>query len=512
MPQPAAARRDQSAARLPGAGRLLWSGVPVDSSYRPDPVHAALGQADEVAPARFPQHVLRFRNQRWAEQVGLGSLDAAEWEATFGRFEALPGNLPRPLALRYHGVQFGTYNTQIGDGRGFLFAQLRDRGGRLLDLATKGSGRTPYSRGFDGKLTLQGGVREILAAELLEALGVPTCKIMSVIETGEALQRGDEPSPTRSCVMVRLGHSHVRIGSFQRLAHHGDTDGLRALVDLAVAHYVPVVDGAASDPALRLMAAVTAASAELCARWTAAGFVHGVLNSDNLNVTGESFDYGPWRSLPHYDPDFVAAYFDGTGQYAFGRQPAAVLRNLRFLAEALATIAPGGELLSILQEYPGAYAEARVAAVLERLGLGSEGPELDGELVDEVLTFAGKSRAGWDQLWFDLRGGAARIDQALAGPQGALYDSEDFAFLRSLLEPYRPRPGAIDHPFWQRARPPSLVIDEVRAIWAAIAGGDDWAPLERTVDELRTMGQAMQGRFPGPADDAWPAPPARGDA
>jgi protein adenylyltransferase len=481
--------------------RALWCGVPVAPSYRPDPAILALGpeHADPVEPARFPQHQLRFRNQRWAERIGLGSLDAAEWEAAFARFEPLPGNLPQPLALRYHGVQFGSYNAGLGDGRGFLFAQLRDPAGRLLDLGTKGSGQTPYSRGFDGRLTLQGGVREILAAELLEALGVPTCKILSLYETGEPLRRNDEPSPARSAVMVRLGHSHIRIGSFQRLASLGELDGLRALTDFSARVYVrpsPEV----GEPALHLMASVTALSAELCARWTAAGFVHGVLNSDNLNVTGESFDYGPWRSLPYYDPDFTAAYFDETGHYAFGRQPAAVLRNLRYLAESLAEIAPGGELIEILQAFPAIYAEARVAAVLDRLGLAAESPELDGELVDALLTFAGRTRVPWDQLWFDLRGGATRLDQALAGPQGAAYAGEAFARPRTLLEAHRPRPGATDHPFWRRLSPPSLVIDHVRALWSAIADRDDWTPLEDTIADLRTLGLALHATHPAPAD------------
>src|SRR6202044_3512540 len=139
------------------------------------------------------------------------------------RFEALPDNQPQPLAMRYHGHQFQTYNPDLGDGRGFLFAQLREAGtGRLLDLATKGSGRTPWSRTADGRLTLKGGVREVLAARMLEALGVYTSKAFALFETGEALMRGDEPSPTRSSVLTRLGHSHIRIGTFQRFAAFGD--------------------------------------------------------------------------------------------------------------------------------------------------------------------------------------------------------------------------------------------------------------------------------------------------
>src|SRR4029079_14322360 len=138
----------------------------------------------------------------------------------------------QPLALRYHGHQFRVYNPALGDGRGFLFAQVRDaQDGRLLDLATKGSGRTPWSRGGDGRLTLKGGVREVLATAMLEALGVPTSKSFSLFETGEPLERGDEPSPTRSSVLVRLSHSHVRFGTFQRHAFHDRADHIGLLVD-----------------------------------------------------------------------------------------------------------------------------------------------------------------------------------------------------------------------------------------------------------------------------------------
>ncbi|HET6468403.1 MAG TPA: protein adenylyltransferase SelO family protein, partial [Geminicoccaceae bacterium] len=196
--------------------------MPPFPRYRPSTAHAELGGAfyDPVRPASFPLHALRYRNQRWAARVGLDALSDGEWIGHFGRFEPLPGGFDPPLALRYHGHQFRVYNPHLGDGRGFLFAQLRDaRDGRLLDLGTKGSGRTPWARGADGRLTLKGGVREVLASEMLEALGVETSKAFSLIETGEALARNDEPSPTRSAVLVRLSHSHIRIGTFQRLAY-----------------------------------------------------------------------------------------------------------------------------------------------------------------------------------------------------------------------------------------------------------------------------------------------------
>src|SRR5262249_48922315 len=161
------------------------------------------------------------------------------------------------------------------------------------DLGTKGSGQTPWSRNGDGRLTLKGGVREVLATEMLEALGVSTSKSFSLFETGESLVRNDEPSPTRSSVLGRLRHSHLRLGLFQRLAHQGDVQALARLVDFTLEHYFPQLSGPVG-----LFAEVCRRTARLCAAWMAAGFVHGVLNTDNMNVTGESFDYGPWRFLP----------------------------------------------------------------------------------------------------------------------------------------------------------------------------------------------------------------------
>src|SRR5258707_87364 len=249
--------------------------MPISSRYRPAPRFTKLGDGfyDEVSPARFPRHELRFRNQRWAERIGLGELDPVEWEAHLARFEPLPHNLEKALALRYHGHQFDVYNPYLGDGRGFLFAQLEDDSGRLLDLGTKGSGKTPWSRGADGRLTLKGGVREVLATEMLEALGVYTSKSFSLVETHEQLQRSDEPSPTRSSVLVRLSHSHVRFGSFQRFAFLGEAAPLARLLDYTVQHHFPGLAGAADTP-VAVLREVVRRSAHLAATWMMAGFVH----------------------------------------------------------------------------------------------------------------------------------------------------------------------------------------------------------------------------------------------
>ena len=340
---------------------------------RPSAAHAGLGPDffDPVAPAAFPAHILRHRDQRWAARIGLDGLSDAEWVDHMARFTPIPGSLPQPLALRYHGHQFRHYNPDLGDGRGFLYAQLHDlQDGRLLDLGTKGSGTTPWSRSGDGRLTLKGGVREILATAMLEAQGVDTSKSLSLVETGEDLVRHDEPSPTRSAVLVRLSHSHIRIGSFQRLRARDQPDNILRLLDHVIRHYMPGLWH--DDPAARataFLAEVAGRVAVLAAQYMAAGFVHGVLNTDNINVTGESFDYGPWRFLPTYDPQFTAAYFDESGLYAYGRQPDTLLWNLVRLAECLIPLAGKDRLQAAIELFPPAFHAALDAAVVRRLGL-----------------------------------------------------------------------------------------------------------------------------------------------
>jgi uncharacterized protein YdiU (UPF0061 family) len=475
--------------------------MPVSSDYRPAPRWLELGPGfqDAVEPASFPKRVLRFRNQRWAERVGLGELTDAEWESHFARFEPLPGNLPETLALRYHGHQFRTYNPALGDGRGFLYAQLIDpQDGRLLDLATKGSGRTPWSRDGDGRLTLKGGVREVLATEMLEALGVYTSKTFSLFETGESLYRGDEPSPTRSSVLVRLGHSHVRFGSFQRLAALEEHELLSRLFEAAVEWHFPGLEARAAasgeSPVEAFVREVGMRSADLCAGWMAAGFVHGVLNSDNMNVTGESFDYGPYRFLPVFDLSFTAAYFDHGGLYAYGRQPQSVLWNLQRLAEALAPLAPLESTLRVLVDFAAWFHDRWRVRVLERLGLTPHGDERDAELLSLLRAFLEETQVGYDQLFFDWYGGAASAARALGGVAGEKYAATSFAPLRAALEAYDAAPGAVERlslPYFQRLRPCSLLIDEIEALWAPIAERDQWETFEAKVAAIREMGAAL---------------------
>jgi uncharacterized protein YdiU (UPF0061 family) len=461
--------------------------VPQAASYRPDPAILELGDAfyDPVEAAGFPQTLLRFRNDRWAPGVGLAELSDEQWLRHFGRFEPLPDNLPGPLALRYHGHQFRVYNPDIGDGRGFLFAQLRDMDGRLLDLGTKGSGQTPYSRFGDGRLTLKGGVREVLATEMLEALGVETSKSFSLIETGEALERNDEPSPTRSAVLVRLQHSHIRIGTFQRLAYFQETENLAKLTDYCLRHYYGE-EGGADGPAL-LLAHVAREAARLAASYIAAGFVHGVLNSDNIAITAQSFDYGPWRFTPFWDGHFTAAYFDHTGLYSFGRQPEAIHWDVLQLAASLRAIAGADVLNPSLDAFPAEFQRQLVAAIFGRLGLRPAGQEEDAGFLVALETALAARTVTIDRFFFDWRGGRRR------GPSPAdeAYETPAFAGFRDAVGRHEAAEGALDHPYWSDEEPCSMHIEEVEAVWRRIDEADDWTLFQEKIKAVRRMGEAL---------------------
>ena len=460
--------------------------TPQDAIYRPNTYQAAprildiaAWIGDPVAPADFPETRLRFRNQAAAGEVGLAHLTDAQWLEHFGRFAPLPGNLPQPLALRYHGHQFRVYNPDLGDGRGFLYAQLLDGAGRLMDLGTKGSGQTPWSRQGDGRLTLKGAVREVLATEMLGALGVNTSRTFSVIETGEKLWRGDEPSPTRSAVMVRLSHGHIRIGTFQRLAALGEADNMAALVGYCLGNFPGPAGPTGASPAARLLHQVVERMADMAASYVASGFVHGVLNTDNMNLTGESFDYGPWRWLPRWDTGFTAAYFDSGGLYAFGRQVEAIHWNCGQLAMALRTLEEAPPLIEALNLFADHYRAAMARRWCWRLGVAPRGLEEDSALISLCEQAMTEAEIGPDAFFFAHRGGRGAV--------GALGEA---------LASYSPE--ANTHAYWADPAPQSLLIDEVEAIWAPIAESDDWSLFEAKVAALRRMGEA-HGTPPVPA-------------
>ena len=459
--------------------------------FSPPILEIADAFGDPVSPAAFPDSKLRFRNQRWARAIGLDGLSDTQWTDQFSKFAPLPGNLPEPLAMRYHGHQFGTYNPDLGDGRGFLFAQFQSvEDGRLLELGTKGSGQTPWSRQGDGRLTLKGGVREVLAASYLEALGVKTSKLFSLVETGEALTRGDEPSPTRSAVMVRLSESHIRFGTFQRVMALGQTENLARLVEHVVKHYHPE----AADPD---MARQCAALLELIARdvgkmvgqWMGTGFVHGVMNTDNFNITGETFDFGPYRFLPVSDPNFTAAYFDSQGLYRFGRQPGQGLWALQQLGAALSPLCETADLHDALKAYEPAYHNGFIGQTFRMLGIQRTDKEADLEFLSLFYAWMTQAGAPWPQVFFDWFGGPASETRAKGSPAAEHYDTAMFAPVKEALMNYAPaRPG---FPYFQSPKPTSLLIDEIEAIWAPIAEHDDWSAFQAKLADIEALRQVL---------------------
>ena len=457
---------------------------PRSAPYKADVRITDLGEkiGDPVAAANFPDHTIRFRNDRWAQSIGLDALSDDQWAAHFGQFDPLQDNLNPPLALRYHGHQFRNYNPEIGDGRGFLFAQMRDYEGRLMDLGTKGTGTTPWSRTGDGKLTLKGAVREILATEMLEALGVHTSKTLSVVETGEELWRDDEPSPTRSAAMTRLNHSHIRFGTFQRIAFEQNEEFMHKLVSYCLNHYYGGIE--TDNPAAELFEKVMKRVAALAGSLMTSGFVHGVLNTDNINITGECFDYGPWRFTPFWEPGFTAAYFDHQGLYCFARQPEALHWNLGQLASALRLICDSDPLVEILERFPRTYGEAFTEHFCWRLGVESQGFDEDKPLIVAAETALATKSVMIDRFFLDW-------GQEKKRPADR-YDAPEFkAFGESLSGHNRWRSDK--HSYWSLSDPCSMHIEEVEEIWSAIDKKDDWQPLHAKIRDIRSMGSALRG-------------------
>jgi uncharacterized protein YdiU (UPF0061 family) len=452
---------------------------------------------DPVPAAQFPSHQLRWRNDDLLQQLGLNaaSVDDRHFIEAFGQFQGREFF----LAMRYHGYQFGEYNSALGDGRGFLYGQLRDRDGQLYDLGTKGSGTTPYSRGGDGRLTLKGGVREVLAAEMLHRLGVKTSRCLSLIETGEHLWRGDEPSPTRSSVMVRVQQSHIRFGSFERLHFYDRRDLIATLLDHVIetyyGHLLPERDRYAG-----FYAELVQRVAELCAQWMAAGFCHGVLNTDNMAITGESFDYGPYAFIPTLDPRFTAAYFDYAGRYCYANQPAICRWNLEMLQQPLQQVIAQADLAAGLAQYDAHYHQHYRALMLEKLGFPGDWDEpVAEELLRSTLEFLQRSQVGYPDFFWQLtqqlspswRQDAQQIlvtwpivtnldedGTTLFAQWQRWYHQVLTAFPETALDAIRQR-------LIQRNPATVILRPEIEAIWQPIVETNNWQPFQDLLQNIR---------------------------
>jgi uncharacterized protein YdiU (UPF0061 family) len=284
----------------------------------------------ELPPTPVARPTLVIFNRDLARELGLDA-DAVESQAA----NLFSGNSPpedsRPLAMAYAGHQFGNFVPQLGDGRAILLGEIITPGGLRFDIQLKGSGPTPFSRAGDGRAALGPMLREYLISEAMHALGIPTTRSLAVVATGERVVR-DQVLP--GAVLTRVASSHIRVGTFQFFAARSDLDGLRALLNHVIARHFPDAAGA-SNPALELLTQVTARQLELIAGWMRVGFIHGVMNTDNMALSGETIDYGPCAFMDDYHPATVFSSIDHRGRYAYANQPAIAQWNLARLAETL---------------------------------------------------------------------------------------------------------------------------------------------------------------------------------
>lgn len=456
-----------------------------------EPAFEALGgeYSDIVTAAEFPTYQLRFRNNSVLTQLGLNpeTVTDGHFIEAFGKFEAV-----RPLlAMRYHGYQFGEYNPYLGDGRGFLYGQTRGIDGELYDFGTKGSGRTPYSRNADGRLTLKGGVREVLASELLHRMRVKTSRCLSLIETGEQLWRGDEPSPTRSSVMIRFSRSHIRFGTFERLHYFKRKDLIEILLDHVITYYYSSLK-LESDRYILFYAELVKRVAELAAQWMASGFCHGVLNTDNMSITGESFDYGPYAFMPDYNLQFTAAYFDYGRLYCYGNQPFICEGNLELLQKPLSLVIPLEELKAGLDPFQKYYREFYRQRMINRLGFEQlPTPEAE-ELLQITINLLKNNPISYPDFFIQLR--EQFCQQWQDQPQNILKDVEPMEHLDAWRQQYYHHLQTLSYPELQEIQQrlnyynPQVVITrpEIEAVWEQITIEDNWQPLNNLLTQIQT--------------------------
>jgi len=419
-------------------------------------------------PVNFPDFNIRFRNKEFSE---FSYLNDSSWIDLFGKFKS--NLLPEKsnLALKYHGHQFQTYNPELGDGRGFTMAQFyHDK--KLLDLGTKGSGRTKFSRSGDGRLTLKGAVREVLCSEYLNALGVNTSRSISLIETGEKLYRNDEPSPTRSAVLVRASHSHIRIGSFQYQAYHRNNKNIEKLINYVCKNYFNL--STEHNLELEFFYEVVDRLAMLAASYTVSGFVHGVLNTDNINIVGESFDYGPYRMLEYYDPEKIAAYFDHSGLYKFGSQADAIFWNIQQLASIMTVFIDKNKLIDILKIYPNSYNKYLQKMLFKRLGLTLSSDTKNQDLLNAFYELQSTKKFLYEEIIFDFKN--FQLNEAFIDKKYSSY---------TLVKVFKKFEKNNNNDSNNELI--TLLHEEIEKIWQAINDDDDWSLFDNKLKSINKI-------------------------
>jgi uncharacterized protein YdiU (UPF0061 family) len=356
-------------------------------------------------PAAAPSPELLYLNRALADELGLDTvaLDSPEGAALFAG-NALPEGA-EPIAQAYAGHQFGGFSSQLGDGRALLLGELIDRHGQRRDIAFKGSGRTPFSRGGDGKAAVGPMLREVLIGEAMHALGIPTTRALAVVATGEPVMR-DGALP--GAVLTRVAASHLRVGTFQYFAARGEVDKLRQLADYTIARHDPALAGTPGRH-LALLRAVAERQARLIAQWMNVGFIHGVMNTDNMTISGETIDYGPCAFMEAYDPATKFSSIDHGGRYAYGNQPPIARWNLARLAEALLPLMAErddeaavqqavAQVTTVIDDFPALYAQALLQGQRAKLGL-QQADEGDAALAEDWLALLQQHGVDFTLAW-----------------------------------------------------------------------------------------------------------------
>src|SRR4051812_29822659 len=355
-----------------------------------------------ASPVAVREPRVAILNHGLADELGL-DLGAIPPEAAAALFagQDLPAG-SRPIAQAYAGHQYGGF-TMLGDGRAILLGEHRTPSGRLVDIQFKGSGRTRFSRGGDGRAALGPMLREYVISEALAALGIPTTRSLAVVTTGEPVYRA---SVLRGAILTRVAASHLRVGTFEYLAARRDTANLLMLADYAIdRHYPELVD--APSKYLEFFRAVVDRQASLIARWQLVGFIHGVMNTDNMAISGETIDYGPCAFMNAYRPDTVFSSIDHTGRYAYGNQPKIAQWNLARFAETMSPLLDCDREKAVaiasetVGEYPGLFERYWLAGMRKKLGLQTD-ESGDAELIQSLLDWMQKRRADFTNTFRDL--------------------------------------------------------------------------------------------------------------
>ncbi|RZJ12673.1 MAG: YdiU family protein [Rubrivivax sp.] len=463
-------------------------------------------------PASAPEPRLLFANHELAAELGLPpeALTGSDAAALFAG-NLLP-NDAQPVAQAYAGHQFGGFSPQLGDGRALLLGEVIARNGQRRDIAFKGSGRTPFSRGGDGKAAVGPMLREVLIGEAMHALGIPTTRALAVAATGDQVYR-DTPLP--GAVLTRVAASHLRVGTFQFFASRGDLDTLRRVADYTIARHDPQLADA-PDKYLGLLRAVAGRQAALIAQWMNVGFIHGVMNTDNMALSGETIDYGPCAFMEAYDPAAVFSSIDHAGRYAYGNQPGIARWNLARFAETLLPLmadeddepavaqAVAAATAVINEEFPAAMDAALLAGQRRKLGIQGATPAddvADRALASDWLALLHAQSVDFTLAWRHLAGAAEGRPEPL----------RDLFFDRAALDAWLDRwlerlnRHGVGSAVQMRLANPAVIprnhlVEE--ALTAATEG--DLAPFETLLAALRSPWEesALTTRYAAPAPTA----------